>query len=277
MKTRLLDILNDVTQALMEDIGSGDVTSALLVPDQLMRAEIISREPMVVCGQAWVDAVFNTLNPSIEVEWFVQEGDWLAESARLCQVQGPVIDLLTAERSALNFLQTLSGTATTTHRYVQAIQGTSAKLLDTRKTLPGLRLAQKYAVTCGGGHNHRLGLYDAYLIKENHIRACGSVRRAIELARSRHASLFLEVEVQTLQELQEALAAKPDRILLDNFSLDQLRQAVLMNQPVVCPLEASGGVTLQTIKLIAETGVDYISVGDLTKSVQAIDLSLLIL
>lgn len=277
MKTRLLDILNDVTQALMEDIGSGDVTSALLVPDQLMRAEIISREPMVVCGQAWVDAVFKTLNPSIEVEWFVQEGDWLAESARLCQVQGPVIDLLTAERSALNFLQTLSGTATTTHRYVQAIQGTSAKLLDTRKTLPGLRLAQKYAVTCGGGHNHRLGLYDAYLIKENHIRACGSVRRAIELARSRHASLFLEVEVQTLQELQEALAAKPDRILLDNFSLDQLRQAVLMNQPVVCPLEASGGVTLQTIKLIAETGVDYISVGDLTKSVQAIDLSLLIL
>ncbi len=277
MRIRPLDVFTDVTRALTEDLGSGDVTSALLSAGQMVTAEILCREPMLVCGQPWVDAVFKLVNPAITIDWQVREGEWLSKARTLCRLQGPAVDVLIAERTALNFLQTLSGTATTTYQYVQAMQGAKACLLDTRKTIPGLRLAQKYAVTCGGGHNHRMGLYDALLIKENHIKASGTVSKAIALARSHHATLFLEVEVQTLVELQEALDAKPDRVLLDNFTLLQLREAVQINKAYGCPLEASGGVSLQTIAQIADTGVDFISVGDLTKSVKAIDLSLLVL
>jgi len=194
----------------------------------------------------------------------------------LCQLRGRARDLLTGERTALNFLQTLSGTATQTWEYVQQLQGTSTRLLDTRKTLPGLRMAQKYAVACAGGTNHRLGLYDAFLIKENHIKACGSISRAIEQARRQHPELLLEIEVETLDELQQALAARPDRVLLDNFSLVMLQEAVSINKAYGCALEASGGISLATIKEVALTGVDYISVGAITKSVRAIDLSLLI-
>jgi len=269
-------IQRDVDKALTEDIGAGDVTSILLSKDTCVSAAILSREAMLVCGRPWVDRVFQTVDPLIEVNWLVQDGDWLSEGQVLCRLKGSARTLLTAERTALNFLQTLSGTATTTRHYVQAIEGTGAFLLDTRKTLPGLRVAQKYAVICGGGKNHRMGLYDAYLIKENHIAACGSITQAIALARKQRTDLFLEVEVQNLVEYQEALQAKPDRILLDNFTVEGLREAVRINQSYSCALEASGGVHLNTIRAIAETGVDYISVGDLTKSVQAIDLSLLV-
>lgn len=270
---RNLDIWADVTRALAEDWGHGDATSILLPPQQIVKASLITREPMIVCGQAWVDAVFAAVNRHITVEWLVKEGEKLPQAQPLCYVSGPVADLLTAERTALNFLQTLSGTATTTHQYVTAIMGTKARLLDTRKTIPGLRIAQKYAVQCGGGCNHRMGLYDAYLIKENHILACGSVSQAIQLARKRNPTLFLEVEVENLADLQTALQEKPDRILLDNFSLHALQQAVAMNTYTGCTLEASGGIHLENIRAVAETGVDYISVGDLTKSVKAIDLS----
>lgn len=273
LTVRNLDILVDVTRALAEDWGSGDATSILLPPQQIAKASLITREPMIVCGQAWVEGVFTAVNPRITIEWLVKEGEKLPQAQPLCYVTGPVADLLTAERTALNFLQTLSGTATITHRYVTAIFGTKARLLDTRKTIPGLRIAQKYAVQCGGGCNHRMGLYDAYLIKENHILACGSVSQAIQLARKKNPSLFLEIEVENLMDLQVALREKPDRILLDNFSLDQLREAVTLNKHAGCALEASGGICLENIRAVAETGVDYISVGDLTKSVTAIDLS----
>ncbi|OGV49574.1 MAG: nicotinate-nucleotide diphosphorylase (carboxylating) [Legionellales bacterium RIFCSPHIGHO2_12_FULL_42_9] len=277
MNIRSLDVLTDVTRALAEDLGSGDVTSALLPLDKQVKAEIISREPMLLCGRPWCDAVFKTINANISLQWLVAEGEWLSKGAVLCRLQGPAVDLLIAERTALNFVQTLSGTATTTYHYVQAIAGTQTRLLDTRKTLPGLRLAQKYAVVCGGGVNHRIGLYDAYLIKENHIKACGSVKQAIETARTRNPFLFLEIEVETLAQLKDALETKPDRILLDNFTLEWLQDAVKMNQAYGCQLEASGGIHLNNISTIAKTGVDFISVGELTKSLKAIDLSMLIL
>lgn len=269
-------IAKEVTVALLEDIGSGDVSASLLPPDLMVRAKIFAREPMLMCGQPWVNHVFSQVNADVQVDWCVQEGAWLAEPRLLCYVTGNARAILTAERTALNFLQTLAGTATQTYQYVQKLQGYATKLLDTRKTIPGLRLAQKYAVLCAGGVNHRFGLYDAYLIKENHIKACGSIRAAITNAKKARQDLFIEVEVETLDELREALTCQPDRILLDNFSLDQLVQAVSMNQPKCCALEASGGVCLDTIEEIAKTGVDYISVGAMTKSVQAIDLSLLI-
>jgi nicotinate-nucleotide pyrophosphorylase (carboxylating) len=269
-------VLADVTRALAEDVGSGDVSAALLLSEQIVEARILSREPMLVCGRPWVDAVFHCVNPEIQVDWLVSEGMWLAQPAFLCRIQGKARDILTAERTALNFLQTLSATATQTWHYVQEIKSTQARLLDTRKTLPGLRVAQKYAVACAGGMNHRMGLYDAYLIKENHIAACGSITEAIKRARAVNGSLMLEVEVETLDELREALEAKPDRILLDNFTLAMLVEAVTMNQPFVCDLEASGGIDLKTIKSVAQTGVNYISVGSITKSIQAIDLSLLL-
>jgi nicotinate-nucleotide pyrophosphorylase (carboxylating) len=231
---------------------------------------------MVICGIPWFNEVMAAVNSQLVVNWFVKEGQYLNEPALLCEIRGPARGLLTAERTALNFLQTLSATAMQTHDYLIRLQGLPTRLLDTRKTLPGLRMAQKYAVACAGGVNHRLGLYDAVLIKENHIKACGSIRAAIETARKAAPSIFLEVEVETLVELQEALDSTPDRILLDNFTLEQLCQAVHMNQPKQCDLEASGGVTLETIRAIAETGVDFISVGSITKSIQAIDLSLLI-
>lgn len=276
MNKTLLHVKSEVASALREDIGSGDVTAALL-PEHLMAdAEIISREPMLVCGQPWVDEVFHQVDPQIQLHWQVSEGEYLAEPVTLCRLQGPVRGILTAERTALNFLQTLSATATKTHRYVQQLQGTKTRLLDTRKTLPGLRLAQKYAVACGGGTNHRIGLYDAFLIKENHIKACGSIAHAIALARQSHQHLFIEVEVETLEELREALVAQPDRILLDNFSKKMLEEAVKIRQSFDCSLEISGGVGFEHIAELARLGVDYISVGALTKSIQAIDLSLLI-
>ena len=271
-----MTILAEVRRALAEDVGSGDVTAALLPAEQVVEATILTREPMILCGQAWVNTVFAELDPRIRCHWLVKEGAWVAQPSDLCHLVGPACALLTGERTALNFLQTLSGTATQTRAFLQALQGTQTKLLDTRKTIPGLRAAQKYAVTCAGAVNHRMGLYDAFLLKENHIAACGSIRDAILQARQRHPHLLLEIEVQTLEELQEALACKPDRILLDNFDLLTIKEAVAINQPKICDLEVSGGVTLANIRAVAETGVDYISVGALTKSVHAIDLSLLV-
>jgi len=231
---------------------------------------------MLVCGQLWVNEAFYQVDNKIDIDWRVSEGEWIAAPTTLCTIHGRACSILTAERTALNFLQTLSATATKTHQYVQKLKGSQTRLLDTRKTLPGLRFAQKYAVHCGGGVNHRMGLFDAFLIKENHIKACGSVANAIALARKSHKNLLVEIEVETLDELREAFDARPDRILLDNFSQDMLIQAVKLNQPKQCDLEASGGITLHNIAEVAKTGVDFISVGTITKSIQAIDLSLLI-
>lgn len=269
-------IIRNVTCAIQEDLGTGDVTAELLPAHLHGEAEIISREPMVICGQEWVNQAFHQIDKNIHIQWHVAEGAWLDKPHSLCHIKGNVRNILTAERTALNFLQTLSATATQTYYYVEKLQGTATHLLDTRKTIPGLRMAQKYAVHCGGGMNHRMGLYDAFLIKENHIKACGSVASAINLARKAHKNLLVEIEVENLTELQEALAAGPDRILLDNFNVDMLFAAVNMNQPKRCTLEASGGVTIDNIGKIAASGVDFISVGAITKSIQAIDLSLLI-
>ena len=270
------EVLLDVQRALMEDVGSGDITAALLPIELTVRAEIISREAMVVCGQAWAQAAFLAVDPSTTVAWLVGEGAVLNAPATLCVVSGRARSVLTAERTALNFLQLLSGTATTTRSYAQQLEGTSTQLLDTRKTLPGLRRAQKYAVRCGGGINHRMGLYDAFLIKENHIKAFGSIQSVIERARHMHPERLLEIEVETLSELKDALDARPDRVLLDNFSEAMMVEAVRMNHSNDVTLEASGGVSQSTIHAMAATGVDYISVGALTKFVRAIDLSLLI-
>jgi nicotinate-nucleotide pyrophosphorylase (carboxylating) len=271
-----VSIVEDVRTALAEDIGTGDITADLLPGAQMLQAILITREAMLVCGQAWVNEVFKQIDDRVQCQWLVAEGAWLPEPTNLCRITGPARAILSGERSALNFLQTLSGTATQTHAFLQAISGSPARLLDTRKTLPGLRAAQKYAVACAGGMNHRMGLYDAFLIKENHIAACGSIQAAIKVARQTHPHVFLEVEVQNMLELQEALACKPDRILLDNFDLPTIADAVAMNQPKICDLEVSGGVDITTIRALAETGVDFISVGALTKSVRAIDLSLLV-
>lgn len=272
----MMQVTSDVKKALLEDVGTGDVTASLLPPQLIVEAEIISREPMLVCGQPWVNEVFHQIDNKIEIEWLVSEGDWLSAKASLCILHGTASSILTAERTALNFLQTLSATATQSYQYAQKLQGTQTRLLDTRKTIPGLRVAQKYAVRCGGGVNHRMGLYDAFLIKENHIKACGSIAKAINLARSTNKHLLVEIEVETLDELREAFEAHPDRILLDNFDLDMLAQAVKMNQPKYCELEASGGISIDNIAEIAHCGVDFISVGAITKSVKAIDLSLLV-
>jgi nicotinate-nucleotide pyrophosphorylase (carboxylating) len=272
----MMQVTSDVKNALLEDVGTGDVTASLLPPQLIVEAEIISREPMLVCGQPWVNEVFHQIDNKIEIEWLVFEGDWLSAKASLCILHGTASSILTAERTALNFLQTLSATATQSYLYAQKLQGTQSRLLDTRKTIPGLRVAQKYAVRCGGGVNHRMGLYDAFLIKENHIKACGSIAKAINLARSTNKHLLVEIEVETLDELREAFEAHPDRILLDNFDLDMLAQAVKMNQPKYCELEASGGISIDNIAEIAHCGVDFISVGAITKSVKAIDLSLLV-
>ncbi|MCR9192304.1 MAG: carboxylating nicotinate-nucleotide diphosphorylase [Gammaproteobacteria bacterium] len=271
-----MTIQEDVRRALAEDLGSGDVTASLLPEAQQIEAEIVSREPMLVCGQAWVEEVFTTLDPDIHCQWHVEEGAWLPQAASLCHLQGPARAILSGERAALNFLQTLSGTATQTYAYVQALSDYDTQLLDTRKTIPGLRQAQKYAVACAGAKNHRMGLYDAFLIKENHIAACGSISKAITAARCNLPDIFLEIEVQNLDEFQEALSGEPDRILLDNFDLATMTAAVNLNVPRVCDLEVSGGIDLSTLTAVAQTGVDYISVGALTKSVRAIDLSLLV-
>lgn len=270
-----------VQNALAEDIGSGDITAALIPADALSTAQVISRETAVLCGTAWFDEVFRQLDNRITIDWQVQDGDTVEPDQLLCTLTGPSRRLLTGERTALNFLQTLSATATLTHEYVDAIADTGAQILDTRKTLPGLRSAQKYAVACGGGYNHRMGLFDAFLIKENHILAAGSIAAAVQAARVQQPTAKVEVEVENLDEMQQALEAGADQLLLDNMSLPKLREAVALNNSHNnshnngrAVLEASGGVTLEAIRDIAHTGVDYISVGSLTKDVRAVDLSM---
>ena len=267
-----------VAAALAEDVGAGDLTASLIDADAIVGATIVARESLVLCGEDWVNEVFCQLDESIIIDWYVGDGGRAEVDDVICKLVGPARALLTGERTALNFLQTLSSTATTTAAYVRAIDGTRARVLDTRKTLPGLRLAQKYAVTCGGGVNHRVGLYDAILIKENHIRSAGSITAALQRANDLGADVLIEVEVENHDELLEALDAGAGRILLDNFSIDELKEAVATNEAygiVGAELEASGNVTLETIREIAETGVDYISTGALTKNVQAADLSML--
>lgn len=272
-----IEISNNVKFALREDVGDGDVTGQLIDPAKIIDASIVTRERMTMAGQPWVDEVCRQVDSSIELHWHCSDGDTVKANTLLCDLKGPARSILTAERTALNFLQLLSATATTTSIYVAATAGTNCRLLDTRKTIPGLRLAQKYAVRCGGGHNHRVGLYDAILIKENHILSAGGIAAAVAAARDLHGSMPVEVEVESLDELREVLAAKADRMLLDNFSLDLLEQAVAINRREGDPaaeLEASGGMTLAEIAAVAATGVDYISVGALTKNVSAVDLSM---
>jgi len=269
------DLKDQVARALAEDIGAGDLTAALIPADRVGRARIITREPAVICGIPWVDATFAALDPRVRLDWAVAEGAEAAADQLLVGITGPARALLTGERTALNFLQLLSATATAAHRCVALLEGTNCQVLDTRKTLPGLRAAQKYAVLVGGGRNHRIGLYDGILIKENHILAAGSIAAAVAAARVTEG-VPIEVEVESLDELHQAIEAGAHIALLDNFDLDQMREAVAMNGAAGRPvrLEVSGGVTAETIRAIAETGVDYISVGALTKHVRAVDLSL---
>ncbi|MCL6269963.1 carboxylating nicotinate-nucleotide diphosphorylase [Sansalvadorimonas sp. 2012CJ34-2] len=270
-------VINNVRQALAEDIGSGDITAQLIPQEQHGTARVITRDKAVICGQPWVNEVFRQVNPEIVVDWQVPEGGQADAGTTLFTVSGPAQGLLTGERAALNFLQLLSGTATCCQVYAYQVAGTGVKLLDTRKTIPGLRLAQKYAVRTGSCHNHRIGLYDAFLIKENHITACGSIEAAVTSARQLAPGKPVEVEVESLEELQRALECGSDIVMLDNFSLDDLKQAVHINQTDFngkAQLEASGGITFNTLRPIAETGVDYISIGALTKSCRAIDLSM---
>ena len=263
----------NVTAALVEDIGSGDITAQLIPAEKQAKARIITRDPMVMAGKLWFDACFMAVDPNIKINWHVDEGQLVTAGSTLVEITGSARSLLTAERPALNFLQTLSATATQTRALVAQLVNTNAKLLDTRKTLPGLRVAQKYAVLVGGGQNHRMGLFDAYLIKENHIMAAGSIAAAIAQAQQNAPGRMIEVEVESLTELSEAIDAGANRIMLDNFDLAQMREAVVINQGRA-ELEASGGVNHETIRAIAETGVDYISVGTITKDIRAIDLSM---
>ncbi|MGX2032891.1 MULTISPECIES: carboxylating nicotinate-nucleotide diphosphorylase [Methylocaldum] len=265
--------LSEIDRFLEEDVGSGDLTASIVPKHATARARVITRESMVLCGQAWFAAVFARLGGSVQIDWLVTEGEQVEAGAELCAMRGPARALLTGERSALNLLQTLSGTATLARAYAKAVDGTKAKVLDTRKTIPGLRKAQKYAVRCGGCDNHRMGLYDGILIKENHILACGSIEKAVHAAKALGANVPIEVEVENLDELKQALAVGAERILLDNFTIAMMREAVTTTASRA-KLEVSGNVTLDTIRQIAETGVDYISVGALTKNVRATDLSM---
>ena len=267
------DIAPLVALALEEDIGGGDITAALVGEAESATATVITRDAGVLCGTQFVDAVFHAVDPTLSVRWSRHDGDAIAENEVLFSVSGRARSILTGERAALNFLQMLSGTATSTASLARLIEGTSSTLLDTRKTIPGFRVAQKYAVTCGGGANHRVGLYDAYLIKENHIAACGGIAQAVETARSMAPGKSVEVEVESLEELAQALSAGADRVMLDNFALDDMRQAVAMNAGQ-SQLEASGNVTQATLADIAATGVDFISVGALTKAIKPLDLSM---
>ncbi|HBQ02119.1 MAG TPA: carboxylating nicotinate-nucleotide diphosphorylase [Halieaceae bacterium] len=267
------DIAPLVALAIEEDIGGGDITAALVGEAESATATVITREAGVLCGTQFVDAVFHAVDPTLSVRWSRHDGDAIAENEVLFSVSGRARSILTGERAALNFLQMLSGTATSTASLARLIEGTSSTLLDTRKTIPGFRVAQKYAVTCGGGANHRVGLYDAYLIKENHIAACGGIAQAVETARSMAPGKPVEVEVESLEELAQALSAGADRVMLDNFALDDMRQAVAMNAGQ-SQLEASGNVTEATLADIAATGVDFISVGALTKAIKPLDLSM---
>jgi len=267
-----------VTNALAEDIGSGDLTASLVHADEIVGATIVARESLVLCGQHWVDEVFAQLDAAIVVDWYIGDSQTAETDDVICKLVGPARSLLSGERTALNFLQTLSSTATTTSKYVKAVEDSNTQILDTRKTLPGLRLAQKYAVTCGGGVNHRVGLFDAILIKENHIKSAGGITAALKSAQDLSAEVLIEVEVESQEELLEALDAGAARILLDNFSIEELRQAVETNQNygyTAAELEASGNITLDSIREIAATGVDFISTGAITKNVDAIDFSML--
>jgi nicotinate-nucleotide pyrophosphorylase (carboxylating) len=271
-----IDVGAQVASALAEDVGSGDVTAALVSAGQEVRGRIITREDAVLCGTAWVEETFRQLDPQIRVTWHARDGDAVKAGTLLFEIAGDARAVLSGERTALNFLQTLSGTATIVRRYAQAIAGSGCTILDTRKTLPGLRSAQKYAVRCGGAQNHRIGLFDMFLIKENHIAAAGSLASAVSAARRHSLKLKVEVEVESLDELDQAFAAEPDIIMLDDFSHADLKAAVARNRarPRPVKLEASGGVSLETVLATAQTGVDYISIGALTKHLHAIDLSL---
>ena len=269
-------ITRQVAAALAEDLGAGDVTAALVPASQQVRAQVIAREPAILCGTDWADATFKQLDPGIRLDWQARDGDRLIADMPVLKLSGPARPILTGERTALNFLQTLSGTATAASRYVEAVAGTGCRILDTRKTLPGLRLAQKYAARCGGAQNHRLGLYDMVLIKENHIIAAGSIGGAIATARRTAPGIPVEVEVETLAEFDQACDAGADIIMLDELPLDDMREAVKRNRArgAKAKLEASGSVTLATVREIALTGVDFISIGGITKHVQAVDLSM---
>lgn len=266
------NIAQTVQYALDEDIGTGDITAQLVPAYHQATAQVITREDAILCGTAWFDEAFKQLDESIEITWFVADGDEISINQVLCELKGNARMLLTGERTALNFLQLLSATATQTARYVQQIKHTHTQVLDTRKTIPHLRTAQKYAVSCGGGTNHRIGLYDAFLIKENHIMAAGSIQQAVAKARE-VANLPVQIEVESIDEVQQALDAGAERLLLDNFDLDMLRETVQCVDGRA-KLEASGGINLNTIQAIAETGVDFVSVGAITKDIKAIDLSM---
>lgn len=266
--------LQDVARALDEDVGTGDLTAALVAADRMAKARVVAREPAVICGAPWIEAVCRTVNPSITWQWSVSEGQHCQADQMVLSLQGPARALLTAERTMLNFLQMLSGVASKTATFVDAVKGTRAAIVDTRKTIPGLRLAQKYAVTVGGGVNHRIGLYDAVLIKENHIAAAGGVSAVLQRVReTAPQARFVEIEVETLDQLDEALDAGAGMLLLDNMDLPMLREAVRRNAGRAI-LEISGGVNLQTVRALAETGVDRISIGTLTKDLQAVDFSM---
>jgi nicotinate-nucleotide pyrophosphorylase (carboxylating) len=274
----LLEVLDEpllhcVRSALAEDIGSGDITAALVPPEQTAHATVVCREPAVLCGMAWFNAVFAELDTGIQVDWQVTDGTRLQAGQQLCSLSGPARHILSGERTALNFLQTLSGTATLARRYADAVADLPVRILDTRKTIPGLRLAQKYAVRIGGCDNHRIGLYDGILIKENHIAAAGSIKQAVQLARSTSPAIPVEVEVENSGQITAAIDAGADRLLLDNFSMAEMAAAVQLVAGRV-QLEASGGITLENLRATALTGVDFISIGTLTKNVQAIDLSM---
>ncbi len=273
VRAALLEDLGDALTTLDQPDASADITAQLIPVDRMATARVITREAGVFCGQPWVDEVFVQLGGDVKVEWKVQDGEVLSPNQELFRLHGPARLLLTGERNALNFVQTLSGVATLAARYVAELEGTDCRLLDTRKTIPGLRTAQKYAVTCGGGKNHRIGLYDAYLIKENHILACGGIAEAINEARHLNPGKPVEVEVESLAELEQALAANADIVMLDNFDVAMMREAVAINQGRA-KLEVSGNVTLDTLAEFAATGVDFISVGALTKHVRALDLSM---
>jgi nicotinate-nucleotide pyrophosphorylase (carboxylating) len=270
------DLAEQVSRALREDIGPGDVTAELIPSSQQAQAQVLCREPAVICGAAWFDETFRQLDRQVAVEWSIAEGGHAPANSIVCVLHGPARAILTGERTALNFLQLLSATASVTRRYLEAISGSQCRILDTRKTIPGLRSAQKYAVRCGGGDNHRMGLYDLVLIKENHIAAAGSIGAAVSAARRQAPALRVEVEVEDLEQLRQALDCRVELVLLDNFDLPALRAAVALNRAHDWPalLESSGGVTLDGIAAIAATGVDFISVGALTKNIVAIDLSM---
>ncbi len=270
------DLEQNIAMSLSEDIGSGDLTADIISTEKQAIARVICRDSAIICGRPWFDGIFKAVDSSLKIKWLCKEAEQVDGNTIICEITGCATSILTAERSALNWLQTLSGTATTTHNYVEIMGNCHTKLLDTRKTLPGLRLAQKYAVTCGGATNHRIGLYDAILIKENHIISAGGIGQAVSLAKTRHPNIKVEVETEELNEVSLALEAQADIIMLDNFSLEMIREAVKLNQQHANPakLEASGNVTLENLPDLVKTKVDFISTGAITKHVQATDLSM---